>query len=174
MQLSIHGKNQLEITEALRDHVTQRLGRLDRYFAQDGTVPAAHVVLSVQRERQVVEVSMPLDGMLLRAEEAEPSMYAAVDLVVDKLERQLQKYRARLHPRHRPEPPRGSPAPEEEPDGVVARVKRFALKPMTVEEALLQMHLLGHHFFVFREAGTLDVQVLYRRREGGFGLIETQ
>ena len=178
MQLSIHGKNHLEVTQALRDHVAQRLGRLDRYFSQDGDPPPAQVVLSVQRERQAVEVSIPLDGLLLRAEEAEPSMYAAVDLVVDKLERQLVKYRARLHPRHRPDPARGAPAAPaaeaEEGDGAVMRVKRFPLKPMTVEEALLQMNLLGHDFFVFREAGTLDVQVLYRRREGGFGLIETR
>jgi putative sigma-54 modulation protein len=178
MQVAIHGKNQLEVTAALRDFVQQRLDKLDRYFG-DGGGPTAQVVLSVQRERQSVEVTIPLDGFLLRAEEAEPSMYAAVDLVLDKLDRQIRKFRTRAHrrPRHEGPRPDREPAAEAGPqpgEEAVVRTKRFALKPMTVDEAVLQMNLLGHDFFVFREASSLEVQVLYRRREGGYGLIAGQ
>jgi len=171
VQLSVHGKNQLEVTAALRAYVQQRLDKLDRYFP--GAAASAHVVLSVQRERQTVEVTIPFDGLLLRAQESDPTMYAAVDLVLDKLEQQIRKFKTRVQRRQRHEGAR--PEPEvpaaDEPEEDLVRIKRFPLKPMTVEEALLQMNLLGHGFFVFREAGSLEVQVVYRRAQGGFGLI---
>ncbi len=170
MQLALYGKS-LELTPALRAYVEQRLNKLDRFFP--GENPSAQVVLSVQRERQIIEVTMPLDGMLLRAEEADASMYAAIDLVLAKLERQIHKYKTRTHRRPRQagredqEPAAAAPEPEES----LVRVKRFPLKPMSVEEALLQMNLLGHDFFMFREASSEEVQVVYRRRHGGYGLI---
>ena len=173
MQLALYGKS-LELTPALRAYVEQRLNKLDRFFS--GEMPSAQVVLSVQRDRQIIEVTIPLDGMLLRAEEADASMYAAIDLVLTKLERQIHKYKTRTHRRPRQagreehEPASGEPASGEPEDSVV-RVKRFPLKPMSVEEALLQMNLLGHDFFVFRESSSEEVQVVYRRRHGGYGLI---
>ncbi len=173
MQLALYGKN-LDLTDALRNYVQHRLNKLDRYF--HGEVPAAQVVLSIQREHQRVEVTIPFEGMILHAEEADPSMYAACDLVLDKLERQLRKHKTRSQ-RHRsghphavgatPPPPSDAGDDQEE----IVREKRFSLKPMTVEEALMQMNLLGHDFFVFREAATESVQVVYRRRQGGYGLI---
>lgn len=171
MQLALYGKN-LDLTDALRNYVQQRLNKLDRHF--HGAIPAAQVVLSVQREHQRVEVTIPVDGMILRAEESDPSMYAACDLVLEKLERQLRKHKTRLQ-RHRHEhlhvvgaPDPAEPAASEE--GIL-REKRFPLKPMTVEEAVMQLNLLGHDFFVFREATSESVQVVYRRRQGGYGLI---
>jgi putative sigma-54 modulation protein len=171
VQLALYGKN-LELTEALRNYVQQRLDKLDRHF--HGEVPVAQVVLSVQREHQRVEVTIPFEGMLLRAEESEHSMYAACDLVLEKLERQLRKHKTREHRKLRhdvPALPDHSAAPEEGGEEALVREKRFPLKPMTVEEALMQMNLLGHDFFVFREAKTESVQVVYRRRHGGYGLI---
>jgi putative sigma-54 modulation protein len=171
VQLALYGKN-LDLTEALRSYVQHRLNKLDRYF--HGDIPAAQVVLSVQREHQRVEVTIPFEGMILRAEESDPSMYAACDLVLDKLERQLRKHKTRIQ-RHRHEhlhqvggTDRGGQDAQEE---AVVREKRFPLKPMTVAEAVMQLNLLGHDFFVFREAGSEQVQVVYRRRQGGYGLI---
>ncbi len=168
MQLALYGKS-LELTPSLRAYVEQRLNKLDRFFTVE--VPAAQVVLSVQRERQIIEVTIPLDGMLLRAEEADASMYAAIDLVLAKLERQIHKYKTRAHRRPRPSGREDYEAIAAEPEESVVRVKRFPLKPMSVEEALLQMNLLGHDFFMFRDAASEEVQVVYRRRHGGYGLI---
>lgn len=181
MQLSIYGKS-LELTPALRAYVQQRLDKLERFFP--GAPPPAQVALSVQRDRQTVEVTIPFEGMILRAEDSESSMYAAVDLVLDKLERQIEKFKTRelrRHHRHSAAPapsplapdPAGTAPPQPGPDDAEAlvREKRFLLKPMTVEEALLQMTLLGHDFFVFREAGSEELRVVYRRRHGGYGLI---
>lgn len=170
MQLAIHGKNHLQVTEALGGYVRQRLEKLDRYFP--GEEATAQVVLSVQRARQTVEVTIPFEGRVLRAQESDPTMYAAVDLVLGKLERQVHKFRDRAS-RKRHAEPRGEVGGAESgaADEELVRTKRFPLKPMTVDEALLQMHLVGHDFFVFREAMTLEIQVIYRRREGGYGLI---
>jgi putative sigma-54 modulation protein len=183
MRLDVHGKG-LEVTEALRDYVEKRLSKLERYFPHDEV--SAQVVLTVQRDRQIVEVTIPLEGRLLRAEEAHPSMYAAVDLVLEKLERQIHKYKTRLvrRPRHAAaldsQQQRGGheasgdeeseSGDEDDPLAQVERRKTFLLKPMTLEEAVLQMDLLGHDFFVFRD-GDGGVQVLYRRRNGSLGLI---
>lgn len=183
MQLALYGKS-LELTPSLRGHVQQRLDKLDRLFA--GTVPTAQVVLSVQRDLQSVEVTIPFEGFLVRAEDSEASMYAAVDLVLEKLERQIEKYRTRLNRKHRhgglrradtgavPDAVADGPDDTAEEGEVLVRTKLFPLKPMTLEEAVLQMNLLGHDFFVFRESASEEVQVVYRRRHGGYGLIVGQ
>ena len=174
MRMNVYGKN-IEITDALLAYVQQRLDKLDRYF--EAALPA-QVVLSVEKERQTIEVTIPVDRGLLRAEETESSLYAAVDLVVDKLERQLHKYKSRLNHRLRhatlPAPVAGGDLPLDEDEEGVVREKRFALKPMTLEEAKMQLDLLGHDFFVFRDASTEGVQVLYKRRHGGYGLIVSE
>lgn len=177
MQLTIRGRN-LEVTDALRDYVEKKLRRLQKYFYRP---VSAQVALGVERGRHLIEVTVPLDGLLLRGEEASEDMYASIDQVVDKLERQIHKYKTRINRKLRRDGNHvqrgivveegGGPAPEEEPAEVV-RVKRFPLKPMEVEEAILQMNLLGHDFFVFLNAATEDVSVVYRRKEGGYGLIE--
>ena len=174
MQLAVYGKH-LELTDALRNYLQQRLDKLDRFFAGS---PTAQVALSVQRDQQIVEVTIPFDGLILRAQESDGSMYAAIDLVLDKLERQIHKFKTRVQrkPRHRVA--RGGNeavlAVEESDGDELVRQKRFPLKPMTVDEAMLQMNLLGHDFFVFRDAATEEIVVLYRRRHGGYGLIAGQ
>jgi putative sigma-54 modulation protein len=190
VRLAVSGKN-LEVTDGLRSYCERRLRKLERFLPdQDAT---AQVVLSVQRQHQKVEVTVPLDGLLLRAEVADTSMYAAIDEVLDKLVRQIRKYKTRVQDqgRHRAARPGDAAEPgaaraaagqaeagggetEATPgaDGeLLVRVKRHPLKPMAMEEALLQMNLLGHDFFVFRDAATDQVQVLYRRKQGGYGLI---
>ncbi|MBX6350586.1 MAG: ribosome-associated translation inhibitor RaiA [Clostridia bacterium] len=172
--IRLHGKN-IEITPALRRYVERKLGRLERYFDEALQV---QVTMEVERDNHVVEVTVPVAGFILRGEEASPDMYASVDLVWDKLERQIHKYKTRLHRKPRREGAAArSPAagPAREPaagTAEVVRVKRFPIKPMTLEEAILQVELLGHDFFVFRDAASEEIHVVYRRREGGYGVIE--
>jgi putative sigma-54 modulation protein len=179
VQVTVRGRN-LEVTEALRRYTEKKLSRLGKYF----TLPLrAQVAMRVERGRHIVEVTIPLDGITLRAEESSGDMYASLDLVVDKLERQVRKFKTRINRKARrtgveERRPLVMEEGEEdeaegEEDGVV-RVKRFALKPMDVEEAILQLNLLGHDFFVFRNGTTGAVNVVYRRREGGYGLIEPE
>ncbi len=169
MQIRISGKN-LEVTPEVRKYVQKKVGKLARYFTEP---PSCQVTLAVERDRHIIEVTMALDGIILRGEEAAGDMFSSIDLVHDKLERQIRKYKTRLNRHIRrvglaEEPP--APVEEEEEERVV-RVKRFAIKPMTVEEAMLQMNLLGHDFFVFANADDEAINVLYRRRDGGYGLI---
>jgi putative sigma-54 modulation protein len=169
MQVVVRGKN-VEVTDALREHVVKKLGKLARFIDHDDVV--AEALLSVEKDRQMVEVTIPVEGRYLRGEESTPDMYASVDLVVDKLERQLEKVKAHLKHRasrstaERPEPPLTA--------GRIVRRKTFSAKPMTLDEAMLQMEMLGHDFFAFANAETEQVNVLYRRRDGNFGLLEPQ
>jgi putative sigma-54 modulation protein len=130
-------------------------------------------MFSTQRGKYVVEVTLPLNGMILRAEESAQDAFASVDLVVEKLERQLDKYKTRLLKRDKQEP-RLSEHEEEPETGRIVKVKRFAMKPMMPEEAAMQMELLGHDFFVFSNGETGLVNVIYRRKDGNFGLIEPE
>lgn len=166
MDVIVRGKN-FEVTEALKDHVTRKLSKMEKYF--DHRDITAHAMLSVEKERQIIEVTVPMDSLLLRGEEESSDMYVAVDHVVDKLERQLVKYKARVKPRHNGES-RAWPTVEETPD--LVRRKTFPRKPMTVDEALMQMDLLGHDFFAFTNAETEIINVVYRREDGRYGLLE--
>lgn len=175
MNIMIRGKN-IEVTDALRDYVEKRVGKLTRYFDD---IQEAQVTLLVERDNHVVEVTIPVNGLLLRGEESSPDMYASIDLVVEKLEKQIEKYKTRLAKRLRgpsvkelaglrPE----KEAEEESPK--LVKVKRFAVKPMPVDEAIMQMNLIGHSFFVFANAETEEVNVVYRRKDGNYGLIEPE
>lgn len=176
MKITIRGKN-IEVTEGLRDYVEKKLVKLTRYFDH---IHEAQVTVFTERGSYVAEVTVPLNSMILRGEEGSgENLYAAVDLVVEKLEKQIQKHRTRLYRRFRNQGLKDLIAAlgeenkkEEEPK--VVRTKRFAIKPMTVEEAVLQMNLLGHDFFVFSNAETEQVNVLYRRKDGNYGLIEPE
>lgn len=180
MQINVRGAN-LEVTPALREHVEKKLRRLRRYFDDAPEEIVAHVTLRVVRNQSVVEVTVPMPGLILRAEVRHADMYAAIDLVIDKLERQVRKYKTRLNRKPRQEaaeqlPPVVQPEVEEEEEDTpyeVVRVKRFQLKPMDVEEAILQMDLLGHQFFVFSNINQDNApQVVYKRHDGRYGLIE--
>lgn len=179
MMISIRGEH-LEVTEALRDYVEKKLTRLDRYFEAPLTSDV-QVKLSVVKGLQAIEVAIPLTGVLLRAEERNTDMYASIDLVVDKLERQIRKHKTRTNRKIREEGGKRdlfkietSPVTyvEEEEDFELVRNKRFDLKPMDVEEAILQMNLVGHSFFVFSNMDTDTVNVVYKRNDGKYGLIE--
>ncbi|MDD9271817.1 ribosome hibernation-promoting factor, HPF/YfiA family [Paenibacillus sp. GCM10023248] len=179
MMISIRGEH-LEVTEALRDYVEKKLTRLDRYFDAPLTSDV-QVKLSVVKGLQAIEVSIPLTGVLLRAEERNTDMYASIDLVVDKLERQIRKHKTRTNRKIREEGGKRdlfkietSPVTyvDEEEDFELVRNKRFDLKPMDVEEAILQMNLVGHNFFVFSNMDTDTVNVVYKRNDGKYGLIE--
>ncbi|MDI6772460.1 MAG: ribosome-associated translation inhibitor RaiA [bacterium] len=188
MPVRVQGKH-IAVTDALRAYAEQKLAKLPRYFDR---VQDAQVVLSVARDStrgraQVVEVTVWCDGLVLRAEETSEDMYTSIDRAVDKLERQIEKFRSRIIEKRRLDESRRRRRAEQSAESALAaqgmessseprivRVKRFAMKPMTPEEAVLQMELLGHLFFVFRHAGTQNISVLYKRHDGDFGLIEPE
>ena len=182
LHVIVQGKH-IAVTPALREYAEEKLGRITRYFDH---VQEAQVVLSVERrgnlgKAQVVEVSVRGDGVVLRGEEASPDMYASIDLVAEKLKKQIERYRSKFIDRWRHEESRKKTealararralrAGPQEPQ--IVRVKRFAMKPMTAEDAALHMELLGHSFFAFRNASTMEVNVVYRRIAGNYGVIE--
>jgi putative sigma-54 modulation protein len=182
MKFNIRGI-QLEVTEALRDYAIKKIGRLEKYF---DTPPASDVTvtMSVIRDMQSVEVTIPLPGVLLRAEARTPDMYASIDLVEEKLERQIRKFKTKVNRKARQEgsvrslfkenfDAQVAPGhPEEEEEFEVVRTKKFTLKPMDVEEAILQMNMIGHNFFVFNNMESNEINVVYRREDGKYGLIE--
>ncbi|MDR1702326.1 MAG: ribosome-associated translation inhibitor RaiA [Sporomusaceae bacterium] len=181
MTINVRGKN-IDITPAIRDHVEKRVSKIDKYFDASGDITA---ILTVEKGRHIAEVTVPVNGMLLRGEESTSDMYASVDMVVKKLEKQIEKYRTKLSRRvtfkHEADlapsaPPAGAELQDEEATGdfKIVKTKRFAIKPMSVQEAVLQMNLLYHDFYVFANAETEDVNVIYRRKDGKYGLIEPE
>ncbi|WP_139491178.1 ribosome hibernation-promoting factor, HPF/YfiA family [Brevibacillus dissolubilis] len=179
MNFHIRGEN-IQVTAALRDYAEKKIGRLDRYFDQDHSLDV-HVTMRVLRGDSTIEVSMTMGSVIVRAEETHEDMYAAIDLVTEKLERQMRKHKTKLGRKIRVEAGtklafrETSPVAlfeEDEVDIEIVRTKRFDLKPMDSEEAVLQMDMLGHNFFVFHNSETDSVNVVYRRNDGKYGLIE--
>lgn len=176
MRVQVRGRN-MEVTNALKEYVEKRVSKLGKYL--DG-IAEAQVTLTVEKGSHRVEVTIPINSMILRGEEATQDMYASVDLVIEKLEKQVRKYKGKLLRRMGKaageaagEAP-AAPGQVQEEGPRVVRTKRFAMKPMAVDEAVLQMNLLGHSFFVFTNAETEQVNVLYKRRDGNYGLIEPE
>ena len=174
MKLNFVGKN-VEVTEALKDVTEKKLGKLDKYFQKDAE---GNIAYSVERNRKIIEVTINLPGTILRAEESSDDMYASIDKAVDVLERQIRKHKTKLQRRfNNGETIRFEnvmPLNEEEDRPKVVKTKRFDMKPMNVEEAILQMKLLRHNFFVFMNAESDDLNVLYKRKDGNYGLIEPE
>ena len=171
MKVQVRGRN-IDVTAALKDYVEKRIRKLERYLDNMGD---AQVTLSVEREFHRIEVTVPINGMILRGEESTGDMYASIDLVVEKLEKQIEKYKGRLLKRSAKGAgeSRLEAAYAQDTDGPrIVRTKRFAFKPMAVDEAVLQMNLLGHTFFVFSNAETDQVNVVYKRKDGNYGHIE--
>ncbi len=169
MQLSVKGKN-LEVTDAIRAYAEEKVGRMERYLDQ---IVSGTVFLGVEKHRQLAEVTLRVRDLTIRAEESTDDLYTSIDLVAEKLERQIVRYKERIAAHVGRSAGREEPAPRlttEEPR--VVKTKRFAVKPTEVDEAILQMNLLGHSFYVFRNARTAEVNVVYRRRDGHYGLIE--
>ncbi|MEW6662186.1 MAG: ribosome hibernation-promoting factor, HPF/YfiA family [Bacillota bacterium] len=174
MNLIVRGKN-IPITDSLRDYVEKRIFKMERFL---GEIEEAQATLSVEKDRHRVEVTIPLNGFLLRGEEETGDMYSSVDLVMDKLEKQVEKYKTKLSKkvkgRNLAETVVSPVIYGEEEEPQIIRTKRFAIKPMTVEEAVMQMNLIGHSFFVFSNAESEEVNVVYRRKDGHYGLIEPE
>ncbi len=174
MNLVISGKN-IDITEGLRSAVEEKIGKLERYFTDSTEV---HVTLSTEKNRQKIEVTVPMKGSIIRAEETSTDMYVSIDLVEEVIERQLRKYKNKLIDKAQNAVQLSKAFIEEDAyedeDIRIIRSKKFEMKPMDPEEACVQMELLGHNFFVFRNSETEEVNVVYKRKGNTYGLIEPE
>lgn len=174
MKYIISGKN-IEVTEGLKSAVYDKLDRLEKYFNEDTEV---HVTFSVEKDRQKMEVTIPIKGNIIRAEQVCDDMYVSIDLVTEVLERQISRHKKKLIDQEQSAAFfQKSFIDEDVPDDDeinIIRSKKFAVKPMDPEEACVQMDLLGHSFFVFRNAETDEVNVVYKRKGNTYGLIEPE
>ena len=175
MRYKISGKN-IEVTPGLKDAVQEKIGKLERYFNQD---TEANITLSVEKGRQKIEVTIPVKGHIIRAEQESSDMYVSIDLVEEIIERQLKKYKTKLIDKKQSALSFSEAFLQEEmeaPDEEIKimKVKRFGMKPMDPEEACIQMELLGHAFYVFLNADTDEVNVVYKRKNNTYGLLEPE
>ena len=174
MNITISGKN-IEITEGLKHAINEKLGKLERYFTPDTDVI---VTLSVEKERQKIEVTIPVKGSIIRSEQVSNDMYVSIDLVEEVIERQLRKYKNKIVDKHQTGGNFQKAYMEndylENEEIKIIRTKKFDIKPMYPEDACVQMELLGHNFFVFCNAETEEVNVVYKRKGNTYGLIEPE
>ena len=174
MKFIIIGRN-IDITEGLKSAVQEKLGKLERYFTPE---PEIHVTLSVEKDRQKIEVTIPVKGNIIRSEQVSSDMYVSIDLVEEVIERQLRKYKTKIVNQQQAG---GNFQKEfvedeflEDEEVNIIRTKKFGIKPMYPEDACVQMELLGHNFYVFRNAETDEVNVVYKRKGNTYGLIEPE
>ena len=174
MKFIISGKN-IDVTEGLKSAVTDKIGKLEKYFTPETEV---YVTLSVEKERQKIEVTIPVKGSVIRSEQISNDMYVSIDLVEEIIERQLKKYKNKLIEKQQNN---GYFRQEfldkdymEEEEVQIVRTKKFDIKPMYAEDACIQMELTGHNFFVFCNAETDQVNVVYKRKGNTYGLIEPE
>ena len=179
MKFIISGKN-IEVSDYLEELINKKVSKLDKYFPED---TQAHVTLSVERNRHIVEVTIPYAGGIIRGEETSGDMYASVDNVLSKLEKQIVRHRTKLEKSLKagafraPEPVYADAFTQDDLDeeaAKVVKVKRFDIKPMTVDEAMLQLEMLGHSFYMFTNGDTNQINVIYKRKDGNYGLIEPE
>ncbi|WP_195971565.1 ribosome hibernation-promoting factor, HPF/YfiA family [Clostridium thermobutyricum] len=174
MKVTVMSKN-IEITPALREMIEKKISKLDKYFEKEVD---AKVTISVQKSRHIVEVTIPFSGIMLRAEEATEDMYKSIDMVEEKLVRQIRKQKTKLSRKYNQSLRFAEIATDleevEETKGKIVRTKTFAVKPMSSEEAVLQMELLGHNFFVYQDTDTNNISVLYKRKDGNYGLLDPE
>lgn len=176
MKYNIRG-NKVTVTDAIKEYVQTKLGKLDKYFENPEEL-TANVVIRVDGINQIVEVTIPAKKMILRGEERNKDLYAAIDLVSEKIERQIRKNKTRLKKRKN----KGATTPfvvdfeteEIQEDKKIVKRKVIEMKPMNEEEAVLQMELLGHDFFIFKDEGTNEIAILYKRNDNDYGIIETK
>lgn len=183
IRFEIHGDN-LTITDAIRNYIEDKVGKLERYFTNVPNVDAHVKVKTYANSSTKIEVTIPLKDVTLRAEERNDDLYAGIDLITNKLERQVRKYKTRVNRKKRKENEKEpfpaipeltqEDADQDSNDEIeIIRSKQFSLKPMDSEEAVLQMDLLGHDFFIFTDRDTDGTSIVYRRKDGKYGLIET-
>ena len=176
MKITLRGKN-IEITEAIEEKVSEKLSKLDKYFIVSENVEAK-VLVRTYPYGQKIEVTIPTEYVLLRAEVVDQDLYNAIDLVIGKLEGQIRKYKTRLNRKSKDNKLAFNLASieplEEEEEDVLVKTKTITPKPMDMEEAIMQMELIGHSFFVYRDTETDAISIVYRRNDGDYGLIETE
>lgn len=176
MKITLRGKN-IEITEAIEEKVSEKLSKLDKYFIVSENVEAK-VLVRTYPYGQKIEVTIPTEYVLLRAEVVDQDLYNAIDLVIDKLEGQIRKYKTRLNRKSKDNKLAFNLASieplEDEEEDVLVKTKTITPKPMGMEEAIMQMELIGHSFFVYRDTETDAISIVYRRNDGDYGLIETE
>ena len=174
MKIIISGKN-IDITEGLKMAVQDKLGKLEKYFTPETEV---HVTLSVEKDRQKIEVTIPVKGSIIRSEQVSNDMYVSIDLVEEIIERQLKKYKTKLVDRQKDATSFSQLFVEnnymDDEEIKIVRTKKFDIKPMYPEDACVQMELLGHNFYVFCNAETDQVNVVYKRKGNTYGLIEPE
>lgn len=174
MKFNVRGEK-LVVTDAIKDYIETKIGKLDKYFKEDSIT--ANVLLKIRGNEQIIEVTIPTDNFILRSEEEHEDMYAAIDLVLDKLERQIRKNKTKLKKKNINNKYKEfnfdfelQTEDEEEANTIVKR-KNIEMKPMDEEEAILEMELLGHSFFVYKDMHSNELCVLYKRKDGNYGVI---
>ena len=175
MNFTIRGKK-LEVTDAIKAYVEEKIGRLDKYFENPNNI-SANVLMRLSGKDQVVEVTINTHGLILRGEESNKDLYASIDLVTDKIERQIRKNKTKIHKKSSKETIRDFKefeVEEKESANDVVKRKEIEMKPMSEEEAILQMELIDHDFFVYKDENTNETNVVYKRKDGNYGLIVTK
>lgn len=178
MELKIRG-DKIKITQSMKDYIKDKLSKLDKYLEKSNDV-SANVIVKVRGHEQKVEITIPLKSFILRSEETQEDFYAAVDKTIDKLERQIRKNKTRLMTKHE----KASfdfnfdsivvEKKEEKAEKKVVKRKTIEVKPMSEEEAILQMELLGHEFFMYKDSETMEIAVVYKRKDGNYGVLESE
>jgi len=183
MQITTYGKN-IDVTPSLKEYAVEKVSRLERFFDKKNL--EAKITFEVEKERHIVEVTVYLNGIIIRGEEETGDMYASIDGVIEKVERQIHKYKTKInrkmieeqqeyeeeYRKKRTKEIYDNKVEEDEFEPEIVRTKSFAMKPMNVEEAVMQMDLLDHDFYVFSNAKTEEINVVYKRKDGNYGLIE--
>lgn len=177
MEFNIHG-DKLKVTDAMKDYIEEKLGRLEKYLENSEKI-RANVIVKVRNKDQRVEITIPLKSLIIRSEESQPDFYAAVDKSIDKLERQIRKNKTRLMSKQI-KPIQDFTFSEIETDDEptdkkkIMKRKTIEVKPMNEEEAILQMELLGHQFYMYKDSETNKSSVVYKRNDGNYGIIESE
>ena len=175
MNITLRG-DKIKVTDAMRDYANEKLERINKYLDDSSNVNA-NVVVKVENYKQKVEVTIPLKNFILRSEEAQDDFYAAMDITVDKIERQIRKNKTKLQSKKVKDYKEivfdYIEQVEDEEEEVIVKRKKIDVKPMSEEEAIIQMELLGHQFYLFKDAETLKPSVVYKRNDGQYGIIET-
>ena len=174
MRIDIRG-DKVKITEAIKSQVEEKLGKLDQYFENPEELKA-YVVVRVRNKEQIIEVTIPTPKFTLRAETSEEDLYTAIDLTIDKLERQIRKNKTKMRRKFKDvlQYEMMVDVPEDEEESSIVKRKTIELRPMDEEEAILQMELVDHDFFIFKNIDTESVSVLYKRKDGSYGIINTE
>lgn len=178
MELNIRG-DKIKVTAAMKKYIAEKLEKLNKYLENSDKV-TAHIIVKVNGHNQTVEITIPLKSFILRSEETQDDFYAAVDKTIDKLERQVRKNKTRLMSRHEKSSYDFNfdsivlEEKESKEENKIVKRKTIEVKPMSEEEAIIQMELLGHQFFMYKDSDTMSIAVVYKRKDGHYGILESE